>query len=82
MRLHKGCITDREAKELWRDYQSVKEEGNPLGLSFVEYVMVRVAARQPDLPTTTRTDDAQWYAATCGHQHPWGATCSDWSATT
>ncbi len=75
-------IPDREANELWRDYRSVLKDGNPLGLSFVEYVAARVMARQPVHAAATSSSDVHWYVSPCGHSHPWGAACSDWSATT
>ena len=69
-------IKDREVKELWRDYQ---HGGNALGLSFVEYIAARVNARQPR--AITGTTDAEWYVASCGHFHPWGASCSEMAVT-
>lgn len=75
---HIGCVTDREAKELWRDYQGVTKNGNPLGVSFVEYVFHRVAARQP-VTVTSDTTGVPWYIASCGHQHPWGESCATWT---
>ena len=53
MKLHKNCITDPLAKEYWRDYQHVMREGNPLGLSFTEYVAFRVMALRVPLTALT-----------------------------
>jgi hypothetical protein len=80
--LHKGCIRDRETRELWHDYQAIVREGNRLGMSFVEYVAIRVNARAPQFVAATSTTTENWYVSACGHSHPWGAACSDWSATT
>ena len=74
------CITDPTAKAWWRDYQSVIKEGNPLGISFVEYVTQRVIAAA--MPTYAEAKDAPWYTAPCGHQHPWGASCSEMAVAT
>lgn len=76
-------IADREAREMWRDYRMMLKEGNPLGLSFVEYVAHRVfssGTRFVYMGETT-SGQAPWYVATCGHQHPWGQSCSSWTAT-
>lgn len=71
------CITDPTAKAWWRDYQKVLKEGNPLGLSFVEYVTQRVFADIAPTTTYASSTDAPWYVAACGHQHLWGASCSE-----
>jgi hypothetical protein len=78
---HRGCITDRLAKEYWRDYQEVMREGNPLGMSYTEYVAHRVAAggQRFYVSNNTANSAAPWYMAECGHSHPWGAACSFWT---
>lgn len=76
---HRNCITDRLAKEWWRDYQHVMKSGNPLGLSFVEYVASRMVAMAPQTVTTSSTNGAPWYMSQCGHAHEWGASCSNWT---
>lgn len=73
--VHRNCVTDPLTKQWWRDYQKVCKEGNPLGLSFVEYVAQRVFATW--VPSHTETTQAPWYVATCGHQHQWGKSCSE-----
>jgi hypothetical protein len=75
-------VLDRETRELWRDYKHVLKEGNPLGLSFVEYVAARVNARHPVASQVTSTSETHWYMSPCGHSHPWGGSCSDWAETT
>lgn len=70
-------IKDREAKDLWRDYQ---HGGNVLGLTFVEYVAARVNARQSKF-TYSGSTNVEWYVAVCGRQHPWGASCSEMATT-
>lgn len=73
-------ITDPTAKAWWRDYQRVLSDGNPLGLSFVEYVAERVALRRPTTATDALPAHAPWYVAACGHEHPWGQPCSVWTS--
>jgi hypothetical protein len=73
-----NCVTDPTTKAWWRDYQAVIREGNPLGLSFVEYVATRVIAANP-IPTYTAAPESPWYIAACGHSHLWGAACSTWT---
>jgi hypothetical protein len=76
-------ITDRLALAYWREYQVIVREGNPLGISFVEYVAARVNAEgEPKFAyNTTASSNAPWYMAACGHAHPWGASCSTWTMT-
>lgn len=83
MKVHRNCISDRIAQEYWRDYQHVMRKGNPMGMSFTEYVAARVAALQPRVFTTAtaNTPAVTWYIAQCGHSHPWGESCSSWTAT-
>lgn len=78
-----NCVTDRETREMWRDYQHVMKEGNPLGLSFPEYVAHRVFSNGTRFIYTTDTSASQtyWYMSSCGHSHPWGQSCSSWTAT-
>lgn len=73
--VHRNCVTDPTAKAWWRDYQKILKEGNPLGLSFVDYVAQRVLAAIT--PTYTEAPASPWYVAPCGHQHQWGASCSE-----
>lgn len=73
--MHRNCVTDPTAKAWWRDYQKMVKEGNPLGLSFVDYVAQRVFAALT--PTYTEAPQAPWYVAPCGHQHLWGAACTE-----
>lgn len=73
---HVNCITDRIAREYWRDYQHVVKAGNPLGLSYVEYVAQRVFAVFTAVTNATATE---WLVASCGHRHEWGASCSTWT---
>lgn len=73
---HVNCISDRIAKEYWRDYQHMVREGNPLGLSYVEYVAQRVLAV---FTAYTDTAAAEWHVAYCGHKHPWGESCGTWT---
>ena len=68
-----ACITDQTAKAWWKDFQGVLKEGNPLGLSFVEYVAQRVLANFT--PTYTEAPQSPWYVSSCGHKHQWGAAC-------
>jgi hypothetical protein len=74
------CITAPTTRQWWREYRPVCKEGNPLGLSFVEYVAQRVFANFQT--SYSETSAAPWYVAACAHKHPWGATCSDASVTT
>lgn len=74
------CITDPTARAWWRDYLAVVKEGNPLGLSFVDYVAQRVFAALT--PSYTEAPASPWYVAACGHQHQWGASCSESATTT
>lgn len=82
---HKGCVRDPEAIGYWRDYQNVLAAGNPLGLSFVEYVAYRVAiVSAPVAPVTVTTASGEhipWYTAQCGHRHPWGVSCNTWTTS-
>jgi hypothetical protein len=80
MRLRKG-ITDRLALEYWRDYQRVLRDGNPLGLSYTEYVAQRVIAAGVQFVYTTSTSEVDWHVSACGHQHPFGESCNTWTAT-
>jgi hypothetical protein len=75
------CITDPTARAWWRDYRTMCREGNPLGLSFMEYIAQRVLSTEC-MSSYTAADDSPWYVAACGHQHQWGASCSEMSATT
>ena len=75
-----SCVTDPTARAWWRDYQNVVTEGTPLGLSFVDYVAQRVLAAIT--PPYTEAAKAPWYVAACGHQHQWGASCSESATTT
>lgn len=77
--IRRGGITDPTAKAWWRDYQKVIKEGNPLGLSFVEYIAQRVVAANPQPMTYTAAPESPWYIAACGHSHLWGAACSVWT---
>lgn len=71
-----SCVTDREVRDMWRDYRSVIKDGNPLGLSFAEYIAQRVIAQGIRFVySQTSTDQVPWYVASCAHQHPWGETC-------
>lgn len=74
MRGH-NCITDPLARQWWRDYQKVCREGNPLGLGFTEYVAHRVLSLGEH--NVTSAYQSPWYVSTCGHQHPWGVSCSN-----
>ena len=72
---------------MWREYQHVTKEGNPLGLSFAEYVAQRVIAAGTRFVYATNTGNAAtdttqtpWYVSACGHSHPWGRSCSGWTA--
>lgn len=78
-----NCITDRETKEMWRDYRRVVKDGNPLGLSFAEYVAQRVIAAGTRFVYASETNPTQtpWYVSACGHQHPWGESCGSWTST-
>src|SRR5688500_6307518 len=76
--LHRNCITAPPACEWCRDYQHVCREGNPLALSFVEYVAARLSSLGPRTFTSTGCNDVTWYPASCGHQHPWGQPCGSW----
>lgn len=82
MMRHRNCITDPTTKAWWRDYQHVIKDGNPLGLSFVEYIAVRLYAAQPQLVSSTSTTNVEWYMSPCGHSHPWGVSCSEMAVTT
>ena len=75
-----NCITDREVRDMWRDYRTVLKEGNPLGLSFAEYVAQRVIAQGTRFVYSTITTDVPWYVTTCGHRHPWGESCGSWTS--
>jgi hypothetical protein len=77
MKLHRGCITDPLAKAWWREYQTLCKEGNPLGLGFTEYVAHRVLSL--GYHSVTDAAAAPWHIAQCGHQHPWGVSCSNWT---
>lgn len=79
---HRNCVIDPEARTMWREYQSVLKEGNPLGLSFVEYIAVKVMAQQPQTVTSTTQIETMYFTAACGHRHPWGASCSEMAVTT
>ena len=72
-------ITDPMARQYWRDYQTLCRTGNPLGLSFVEYVAHRVLELAPQ--SVSAADASPWYVATCGHHHPWGESCGTWTAS-
>jgi hypothetical protein len=76
---HRNCITDPLARTYWREYQQVCADGNPLGLSYVEYVAHRVASLGSRIVYETSADQTPWYVSTCGHQHPWGVTCASWT---
>lgn len=73
MSRHRGCITDRLAREYWQAYL---RDGTSLGLSFVEYVAARVNADKP-METYTSASSGPWYVAACGHTHPWGSSCAE-----
>lgn len=79
MRGH-NCVTDPTARQWWRDYQTVVKEGNPLGLSFVEYVAHRVRSLGTVIVYDTRADQTPWYVSSCGHKHEWGESCGSWTA--
>lgn len=72
------CITDPTARAWWREYRQMCRDGNPLGLSFVEFVAHRLQPQQ----TYTEATAAPWYVAICGHRHQWGQPCSEMAATT
>ena len=74
-------ITDPTAKQYWRDWQHILRGGNPLGLSFVEYVAIRVYSERPQGTVTATADASPWYVAQCGHQHPWGESCGTWTSS-
>ena len=76
-RLH-DCITDPLTKQWWRDYKVMCKEGNPLGLSFTQYVAHHVVSVGQRL-TDTATDQTPWYIASCGHKHLWGESCATWT---
>ncbi len=80
MKLHRNCITDPVSKAWWRDYQRVMKDGNPLGLSFVDYIALRVASLGPRLTVTSSTN-VPWYVSSCGHRHEWGESCSSLTVT-
>ena len=73
---HKGCVTDPLARAWWRDYLHIMEGGNPLGVSFTEYVALRVAAEGQVRYYVSDGSNAPSYMASCGHVHAWGASCS------
>ena len=72
---HQGCVTDPLAREWWRDYRHIIASGNPLGLSFVEYVAARVASLGTRIEVSNNSN-APWYMASCGHSHAWGVACT------
>lgn len=74
---HADRITDPLARQWWIEYRHVIATGNPLGLSFVEYIAHRVNALGPRPVYTDNTAFVPWYVAGCGHAHPWGVPCSD-----
>lgn len=81
MRLHRNCVTDPLARQWWREYRDVLDGGNPLGISFVEFVASRVRSVNP-MPVIIMdaghsSNGMPWYFASCGHAHPWGAACAD-----
>ena len=78
MKLHRNCITDTLTREYWRDYQGVLKDGNPFGLSFTEYVAHRIISTGTRF-TYTNVTQVEWHVAQCGHQHPWGQSCSTWT---
>jgi hypothetical protein len=74
------CITDPMARRYWREYRREVKRGNPLGLSFTEYVAQKVIAT--GLQTVyTMASDAPWDVASCGHNHPWGESCGSYTST-
>lgn len=75
---HRNCVSDPTARQWWRDYQKVCHAGNPLGLSFVEFVAHRVLAQGQ--VTHTEAAQAPWDVAPCGHKHTWGESCSSWTS--
>lgn len=79
MRLHKGCINDPTARAWWRDYQQMLREGNPMGLSFVEYIANRVVSLGSGF--MYGNTNAPVYVSACGHKHPWGESCGSWTAS-
>ena len=72
-------ITDPLARQWWRDYQRECRDGNPLGLSFTEYVAHRVLSL--GFQSLSMAPSAPWYVSSCGHQHPWGVTCDQVTVT-
>lgn len=81
MRLHKGCITDPTTKMWWRDYLQLLRDGNPQGLSFVEYIANRVVSLGSAFMYGSGTDQGPFYVSSCGHKHPWGESCGSWTAS-
>lgn len=73
---HRNCITDRLARAWWQEYRHVTEAGNPLGISFVEYVAARVASLGQRYTYSANTTEAPVFVATCGHAHFWGVSCT------
>lgn len=74
MRQHLGCVTDPLTRRYWKDFQALCREGNPLGLSFVEYVAHRVLALGQH--AVSDAPASPWYVSECGHKHPWGESCA------
>lgn len=70
--MRKKGITDPLALAYWREWQAMVKNGNPMGLSFTEYVAQRV--HQPTSLYALSTE-VPWFVSTCGHQHPWGVAC-------
>ncbi len=76
-----NCVTDPLTRQWWRDYQQVMKDGNPLGLSFTEYVAHRVVSLGTVfIYSATNTSQTPWYVSSCGHKHPWGESCGTMTA--
>jgi hypothetical protein len=78
---HRGCITDPLARQWWREYQAICDQGNPLGLSFVEYVSARLLSVGPKTYTSVSAENSPYFVSTCGHRHEWGVTCNNVTVT-
>jgi hypothetical protein len=74
-----SCITDPTARQWWREYRKTVKEGNPLGLSYTEFVAQKVWA-QGFRVVYTASSDAPVEVASCGHKHAWGESCGTYTA--
>ena len=74
------CITDPDARRMWREYRKEVKRGNPNGLSYTEYVAQKVVAQGYRVLVYTSTADLPWDVAMCGHKHPFGETCGTYTA--